>query len=79
MYSEISCIKWSFVSDTLHNETKGYIAGAGVCPMNCIQDTLSSRARLAECAREQRYLAYKETRNSRKQEIGFSFLYTIYS
>ena len=26
---------------------------------DCIQDTLSSRARLAECAREQRNLAYK--------------------
>ena len=27
--------------------------------IHCIQDTLSSRERLAECAREQRYLAYK--------------------
>ena len=37
----------------------------------CIQDTLSSRARLAGCACEQRYLAYKRALGLKaKQPLG---------
>ena len=45
------------ISQIYYNSSMHYVS---FYQIGCIQYTLSSRARLAECAREQRYLAYNQ-------------------